>query len=603
MHNNIMAAGSRGRPPMLAIGGYPQWRSRLLRYINTRPNGDALRKCIFNGPYIPTTVVVQAVAATDDSSAVPEHTTPEWSRFVTIVKQQHKLDEVSYHKLFDILKQYQKEVNELRAKRLARNANPLTLKSKRVKDSAYHKEKMLLWKQAKKSVPLQAEQYDWLADTDEEIDEQESEAHYSYMAKIQEVPTADSGTNYEPLEQVQNNTGYNVFANKLQHFKQSESISNTCLVEIDDSNVIHDSPDMCDDDIRNDQNDVESDDERVALANLIDNLKLDTEFEKYKPFNDHTIDYDKLKHQFRAPTTKDMDIPIKTCLMPLTLKIQNDSFVFVHELKKEMHADLKYVESLEKEIDELKSDKAEFSNMYDMILQEFVSNEVMCLSKPVNAQTLPQTARQAIVQLILFIVDSGCMKHMTGNLKLLCNFFEKYLGTVRFDNDLFAPILGYGDLVQENITINRVYYVEGLNHNLFSVGQFCDADLEVAFRKSTCFVRDLQGNDLLTGNRGSDLYTIFLQESKSSTPLCLMAKALPTQAWLWHQRLSYLNFDYINLLLKKDVKIGLPKLKYLKDQLCSSCEASKEKRSSFKSKNVPSSKGRINLLHMDLCGS
>ncbi|GJW02756.1 retrovirus-related pol polyprotein from transposon TNT 1-94 [Tanacetum coccineum] len=207
-----------------------------------------------------------------------------------------------------------------------------------------------------------------------------------------------------------------------------------------------------------------------------------------------------------------------------------------------------------------------------------------------------------IVQLILFIVDSGCTKHMTGNLSLLCNFVEKYLGTVRFGNDQFAPILGYGDLVQGNITIKRVYYVEGLNHNLFSVGQFCDADLEVAFRKSTCFVRDLQGNDLLTGNRGTDLYTISLQETTSSTPICLMAKASPTQAWLWHRRLSHLNFDYINLLSKKDVVIGLPKLKYVKDQLCSSCEVSKAKRSSFKSKTVPSSKGRLNLLHMDLCG-
>nr|GFA09631.1 retrovirus-related Pol polyprotein from transposon TNT 1-94 [Tanacetum cinerariifolium] len=166
----------------------------------------------------------------------------------------------------------------------------------------------------------------------------------------------------------------------------------------------------------------------------------------------------------------------------------------------------------------------------------------------------------------------------------------------------FAPILGYGDLVQGNITINRVYYVEGLNHNLFSVGQFCDADLEVAFKKSACFVRDLQGNDLLTGNRGSDLYTISLQESTSSTPLCLMAKASTTQAWLWHRRLSHLNFDYINLLLKKDIMIGLPMLKYVKDQLCSSCELSKAKRSSFKSKVVLSSKRRLNLLHIDLCG-
>ncbi|GKE23523.1 retrovirus-related pol polyprotein from transposon TNT 1-94, partial [Tanacetum coccineum] len=157
-------------------------------------------------------------------------------------------------------------------------------------------------------------------------------------------------------------------------------------------------------------------------------------------------------------------------------------------------------------------------------------------------------------------------------------------------------------LVQGNITINRVYYVEGLNHNLFSVGQFCDADLEVAFQKSTCFVRDLQKNDLLTGNRGSDLYTISLQETTSSTLICLMAKASPTQAWLWHRRLSHLNFNYINLLSKKDVVIGLPKLKYVKNQLCSSCEVSKAKRISFKTKTVPSLKGRLNLLHMDLCG-
>nr|GEW52071.1 retrovirus-related Pol polyprotein from transposon TNT 1-94 [Tanacetum cinerariifolium] len=127
-------------------------------------------------------------------------------------------------------------------------------------------------------------------------------------------------------------------------------------------------------------------------------------------------------------------------------------------------------------------------------------------------------------------------------------------------------------------------------------------NLEVAFRISTCFVRDLQGNNLLTGNKGFDLYTISLPESTSLTPLCLMAKASPTQAWLWHRTLSHLNFDYINLLLKKDVVIGLPKLKYVKDQLCSSCEVSKAKRSSFKSKAVPSSKGRLNLLHMDLCG-
>nr|GEX81499.1 putative reverse transcriptase domain, ribonuclease H-like domain protein [Tanacetum cinerariifolium]GEX97607.1 putative reverse transcriptase domain, ribonuclease H-like domain protein [Tanacetum cinerariifolium]GEX98461.1 putative reverse transcriptase domain, ribonuclease H-like domain protein [Tanacetum cinerariifolium] len=572
---------------------------------NIAPNGEALRKCILSGPYKPTTVLVHAVEATDNSPAVPEYTTletpsnmspenkahfltekeaihliltgigddiystvdagqiaqemweaierlqqgksqniqdvktnlfwefekftshdgesmesyytrfyklmnkmirnnltvttmqvniqflqqlqPGWSRFVMIVKQQHKLDEVPYHKLFDILKQYQNEVNELRAEKLAKNANPLALvatvqasqypfyqssrshrssapspkpsipsrshtstrhkgkeiakpitpssktaseedsdpeqaqrdkdiqknlalitkyfkkiykptnnnlrtssnsknknvdttsrykndehsgqfgtqrianvagtrdkvgspvvqksgiqcfnckeyghfakecrKPKRVKDSAYHKEKMLLCKQAEQGVPLQAEQYDWLADTDEEVDEQE----LKYI-----TATWLRSSRFLQLTQAQ---------------IQSQWNSNTCLVETDGSNVIPDSPDMCEDDIQNEQNDVESVDERVALAKLIANLKLDVdenkkiqkklkkanttlaqelkeckailtetskslgesiivrdsclvalqtkqaEFEKFKAFNDRTVDYEKLERK------------------------------------------------------------------------------------------------------------------------------------------------------------------------------------------------------------------------------------------------------------------------------------------------------------------
>nr|GEZ71244.1 integrase, catalytic region, zinc finger, CCHC-type, peptidase aspartic, catalytic [Tanacetum cinerariifolium] len=778
----------------------------------------ALRKCILSGPYKPTTVLVQEVAATDDSSAIHEHTTDEtpmnmspknkahfqaekeaihlilteigdeiystvdacqkaqemWEaieRFVMIVKQKHKLDEVSYHKLFDILKQYQKEVNELRVERLARNANPLALvataqanqdpyyqtskshksyapssklsiptrshtttrhrgkeiakpitppskiafkddndpeqaqrdkdmqknlaliakenvgspvvqqsgihcfnckefghfakecrKPKRVKDFAYHKEKMLLCKQAEQGVPLQAEQYDWLADTDEEIGKQELEAHYSYIEKIQEVPTADTGIDFEPLEHVQNEAGYNVFANDLQHSEQSESVSNTCLVEMDDSNIIPDSPDMCNDDIQNDQNDVESVDERTEECKAIlaetsktlgeSNIVRDsflvtlqnkqTEFKKYKAFNDRTIDYDKLKlvrekhdelikqslltksyyeglvkqkikvitdlklweeHDIDKMLSMEKQLKLipdweetlalesesrsklnKDLVRPYDYTTLNSLYENFKPPTQEFKIQLAHVNEIRKKIElkkliekgkgksvKTKFDKpfvvrqpnaqripkplvlgkpAPFSNSLERIYFSKTksvpkTNVSEGLSKPVTAQTLPHTARQAIVQLIIFIVDSRCTKHMTGNLNLLCNFVEKFMGTVRFGNDQFAPILRYGDLVQGNIMINRVYYVEGLNHNLFSVGQFCDADLEVAFRKSTCYVRDLQGNDLLT---------------------------------------------------------GIPKLKYVKDQLCSSCELSKVKGSSFKSKVVPSSKGRLNFLHMDLCG-
>nr|GEY71337.1 hypothetical protein [Tanacetum cinerariifolium] len=167
---------------------------------------------------------------------------------------------------------------------------------------------------------------------------------------------------------------------------------------------------------------------------------------------------------------------------------------------------------------------------------------------------------------------------MTGNLKLLINFVEKFLRTVKFGNDQIAPILRYVDLVQGAIMIKRVYYVEGLNHNLFSVGQFCDANLKVAFRKSTCFIHDLKGNDLLTGSRGTDLYSITLQDTNCPNLICLMAKATSSQAWLWHRHLSHLNFDTINLLSKNDIVVGLPKLKFVKDHLCSSCELGKAKR-------------------------
>nr|GFC21219.1 retrovirus-related Pol polyprotein from transposon TNT 1-94 [Tanacetum cinerariifolium] len=204
-----------------------------------------------------------------------------------------------------------------------------------------------------------------------------------------------------------------------------------------------------------------------------------------------------------------------------------------------------------------------------------------------------------LVEIVLFIVKSGYSKHMMGNLKLLINFIEKFLGTIKFGNDQIAPILGYEDMVQGAVTIKRVYYVEGLSHNLFSVGQFCDADLEVAFRESTCFIRDLKGNDLLTGSRRTDLYSITLQDTNCPNPICLIAKATSSQAWLWHRRLSYLNFDTINLLSKNDIVVGLLKLKFVKDHLCSSCELGKAKRKSFHTKLTPSSKRRLQLLHMD----
>nr|GEV22001.1 retrovirus-related Pol polyprotein from transposon TNT 1-94 [Tanacetum cinerariifolium] len=711
-----MATGSRDRPSMLATERYPQWRLRFLRYIDTRPNGDALRKCILSGPYKPTTVLVQAVAATDDSPAIPEHTTelemkytrllmlakqlrkcrkiskgynkPEWSRFMTIVKKQHKLDEVSYHKLFDIMKQYQKKVNELHAERLARKANPLALfataqanqdpyyqTSKSHKSYApspkpsiptrFHTTTRHKVKEIAKPITPPSE-----TASEEDIDPEQAQRDKDMQKNLTLIAKYFKNI-YKPTNNNLRTFSYsrnkNVDTTPCKSLRESISVRDSCLVALQTKQ---------------------------------------TEFEKYKAFNDRTIDYDKL------------------------------------ERKQEMHADLKYIESLEKEIDELESDKAEFSNMYDMILQECVSKDVMCsyllslsnldvldelqclylhevkecdclaqklsnqnesvskkniaiselkkliekgkgkfmdtkFDKPYvvrqpNAQRIPKPSVLGVnhktnvsrphhmsnqlkdmvvpnnsqVKLKKTQVEvqpripsvSNKMKSITAckdslnsrtlNANAVCAACNKCLVdsnhfacVTKMLNDVhaitkkpnvvpistrktkshvnksvatshkkkvasksknqkpqsyfrmmyektskawkwwieqqspsgykwvpktkmqwvpkaknenvqkrFAPSLGYGDLVQGNVTINRVYYVEGLNHNLFSVGQFCDADLE------------------------------------------------------------------------KDIVIGLPKLKYVKDQLCSSCELSKVKRSSFKSKAVPSSKGRLNLLHMDLCG-
>nr|GEU59380.1 hypothetical protein [Tanacetum cinerariifolium] len=152
---------------------------------------------------------------------------------------------------------------------------------------------------------------------------------------------------------------------------------------------------------------------------------------------------------------------------------------------------------------------------------------------------------------------------------------RKFMGTVRFGNDHVAVILGFGDLQLGNILITRVYFVEGLGHNLFSVGQFCDSNLEVTFRRNACFVRNLEGVDLLKRDRSTNLYTINLHDMASASLICLMACASSTKS---------------------------SKFKYHKKHLCSLCEQGKTKRASHPPKPVPNSRQKLHLLHMDLCG-
>ncbi|GJV29974.1 hypothetical protein Tco_1386422 [Tanacetum coccineum] len=138
-------------------------------------------------------------------------------------------------------------------------------------------------------------------------------------------------------------------------------------------------------------------------------------------------------------------------------------------------------------------------------------------SKVVPAkQTENFSTRKTIVQIVLWYLDSGFSKHMTGDCSRLRNFMKKFIETVRFGNDHFGAIMGYGDYVIGDSVIYRVYYVEGLGHNLFSVRQFYDSDLEVAFRKHSCYVRDTDGVELIKGSRGSNLYTMSVEDMMKS---------------------------------------------------------------------------------------
>ncbi|GJV23709.1 hypothetical protein Tco_1376404 [Tanacetum coccineum] len=341
MHNNIMVAGSRDRPPMLATGRYAQWQSCFLRYIDTRPNGDGES---LNIQDVKTNLFWEFEKFTShDGESMESY----YSIFYKMI------NEMIRNNLTVAMMQYQKEVNEIRAERIAKNVNPLALvtaaqqypdpyyqapkshksyappskqssstrsnattkyKGKDIakpitppsesaseedsdpeqahRDKDIQKNLAFIAKYFKKiykptnnnlkissnsrnknvdtsprykndnqtrqfgnqrTVTIARARETIGKDTDEEIDEQELEAHI-YMVKIQEVPIVDPGTDTEPLEQVQHVDEYNVFANERQHSKQPESINNTCVVEKVNSNVIANSPDMCNDDIQTDQN-------------------------------------------------------------------------------------------------------------------------------------------------------------------------------------------------------------------------------------------------------------------------------------------------------------------------------------------------------------
>nr|GEV28176.1 integrase, catalytic region, zinc finger, CCHC-type, peptidase aspartic, catalytic [Tanacetum cinerariifolium] len=286
---------------------------------------------------------------------------------------------------------------------------------------------------------------------------------------------------------------------------------------------------------------------------------------------------------------------IRSCFQKLTL-FQRD----IKEMKDVFESTESELCELQKQNDFLKDQLLEASLKNQVEISVLLEHECVDISLHAEFEEIKRKSIE-IQEIVLWIVDSGCSKHMTGDRSLLRKFIKKFMGIVCFRNDNFEAITGYGDYIQGNITIFHVYYVEGLGHNLFSVGQFCDGDLEVAFRSKKCYIRNLEGNDLLTGGGESNLYTISISDMASSSPVCLMSKATSIKSWLWHHRLSHLNFGTIKDITRLDLVDGLLKFKYEKDHLCSACERGRSKKASHPSKLVSSDNSKLELL-MDLCG-
>ncbi|GKA33878.1 integrase, catalytic region, zinc finger, CCHC-type containing protein [Tanacetum coccineum] len=647
-----MEAGGKDRPPMLAPGNYVQWKSRIKRYIDTKPNNELIHYCLQNPPYkfkwtektVPvaegsseTTIegymenyknvsqdihdqlnaeaeVVQIILTGIDNDIystvdacqnaceiwkaierlkqgesinvqdletnlywefrkftsrdgeslesyysrfykmmnelvrnqcdVTNHQVnvqfllqlqPEWQRFVTLVKQSQELKTVSYHKLYDILKQHQNEVNEIRAERLARTANPLALVAQQ--QPVYHP--------------------------------QNHPNHYTQNSstRSQQVATRNRGkaivTSSAPTYDPEPAT----VTEDEEMSKEKEIDKLMALISLSFKKIYK----PTNNNLRTSSN--------TSRANQDNTPRINREI-GHVARECHKLNGQRMQFITRrkcyciqevTPDDADNSRPIFDA-EPLQKVQNNDDNYNVFAIESEHPEQPESVNDtypVEQDEHNIIIDSLDMS--YDREQDDQDDNDDLAKERDLLASL--------IAKLKCEIDDSkNRNKFLETSNKALVDKLK-----ARRDNSIHRRLWvlkAHDGKSQASKSGSRKYqYQEGLlclNHNLFSVGQFCDADLEVAFRKSTCYIRDLKGNDLLT--------------------------ASSSQAWLWHRRLSHLNFDTINLLLKYDIVTGLPKLKFVKDHLCSSCELGKAKHKSFKTKTTPSSKRRLQVLHMDLCG-
>nr|GEV03250.1 retrovirus-related Pol polyprotein from transposon TNT 1-94 [Tanacetum cinerariifolium] len=505
---------------------------------------------------------------------------------------------------------------------------------KKKRDAAYLQTLLLIAQKKEARIPLQDEEFDLMAAASEFEDEKEAYANFILMANLQQASTSGTQNDKAPFydsdesskvhryKNCYNNDIFNMFSQEEEYTELLEPVIETHVEQQNNSNVIPIKSNVDPSRAKVEHHPTPNEETRAYHELLYNNLAIEVEkvnkvnrkvihfeMEFLKEATNFVRDYKSLanyadeslekikvlEHEIERISRENDTDDNNPIVLSISVSDNENLQTELARTKEKMESCIikkeqefaKLWNVWSRKCDECKYDKISYDKAY---------NETQHKIK--RLQALLGEA----IEICLWCFDSGCSKHMTRDSKLLKNFIWKFMGTVRFGNDHVAAIMGYRDLEWGNITITRVSYVDGLGHNLFSVRQFCDADIEVAFRRNTCFVRNLDGIELMKGSRSTNLYTTNLFEMFAASLICLISPATSTKSWFWHQRLSHLNFDTINQLAKDDLILGLPKFKYSKDHVFPSCEQGKSKKKSHKPKPVPNSKNRLHHLHMDLYG-
>ncbi|GJT93277.1 retrovirus-related pol polyprotein from transposon TNT 1-94 [Tanacetum coccineum] len=591
-HNAIVEAGGKDHPQMLAHG---------------RRNGDVCNCSMETKKWIDAEAeAVQIILSGIDNDiystvdACPnamemwkaiKRLKQEWQRFVTLVKQSQELKIVSYHKLYDILKQHQNEVNEIRAKRLARTANPFALVAQQ--QPVYYPPPNLTHYTQKPEIVIDDEAFS----KEKEIDQLMAliSIYFKKIYKptnnnlktssntrninVDNTPRSDRRTGYDRQIGQYDNQRVVIVAGAREnlndeledqeleaHYMYMAKIQEVILDAADNSGPIFDIEPL--EKVHN------SDDNYNVFAN-----------ERQQP---ESVNDTYLVEQCDINTTPDsLDMSINGG------EVDQDDQMLQEE--REMLVSL--IEQMKIKIDGSKQNNKYLESSKKALREAntFLNNELKRTKKPIVVPISTREPKRTVNQSIVtphrrIVASESTIQKPRRNVKPNVSL---PLGTESKTTNISEPKTIRGTTLS-NTPLSSNSFAAHINYHvhrrLWVLKAYDGKSQAINFVEK------------FLGSRGTDLYSITLQEITSHNPICLMAKASSSHAWLWHHRISHLNFDTINLLLKNDIVNGLPKLKLVKDHLSSSCELGKAKRKSFKTKTTPSSKGRLLLLRMDLCG-